>query len=82
MSSNRDSKRLLNWSKIGKDDYEMMPSEISVSGDIRGASRASDHSGDVDRGARSPGIRVTNEVSINRGHDSDVRVEKPGSRES
>ncbi|KAJ5706061.1 hypothetical protein N7536_001750 [Penicillium majusculum] len=82
VSSNRDSKRLINWSKIGKDDYEMMPSEISVSGDIRGASRASDHSGEVDRGARSPGIRVTNEVTINRAHDSDVRVGKPGSRES
>ncbi|KAJ5869537.1 hypothetical protein N7455_004478 [Penicillium solitum] len=82
VSSNRDSKRLINWSKIGKDDYEMMPSEISVSGDIRGASRASDHSGDVDRGARSPGIRVTNEVTINRAHDSGVGVGKPGSRES
>lgn len=82
VSSNRDSKRLINWSKIGKDDYEMMPSEISVSGDIRGASRASDHSGEVRRGARSPGIRVTNEVTINRAHDSDVRVGKPGSRES
>ncbi|KAJ5969690.1 hypothetical protein N7501_005938 [Penicillium viridicatum] len=78
VSSNRDSKRLINWSKIGKDDYEMMPSEISVSRDIRRASRVSDHSGEVERGA-SPGIRVTNEVSINSGQDSDVRVEKPGS---
>ncbi|OQD60665.1 hypothetical protein PENPOL_c021G03932 [Penicillium polonicum] len=78
VSSNRDNKRLINWSKIGKDDYEMMPSEISVSRDIRRASRASDHSGEVERGA-SPGIRVTNEVSIDSGQDSDVRVEKPGS---
>lgn len=82
VSSNRDSKRLINWSKIGKDDYEMMPSETSVSRDIRGASRASDHSAEVESRARSPVIRVTNEVTINRGHDSDVRVEKPGSRES
>ncbi|CAI7635309.1 unnamed protein product [Penicillium palitans] len=81
VSSTRDSKRLINWSKIGKDDYEMMPSEISVSRDIRGASRASDHSGEVESGARSPGIRVTNEVTINRGHDGDVKVEKPKSRE-
>ncbi|KAF7519245.1 hypothetical protein PCG10_010107 [Penicillium crustosum] len=77
VSSNRDSKRLINWSKIGKDDYEMMPSEISVSRDTRAASRASD---EIERGARSPGIRVTNEVTINRG--SEVRVETPRSRES
>lgn len=84
VSSNRDSKRLLNWSKIGKDDYEMMPSEVSVSRDVRGGSRGSDHSGEENkrRGSQSPGIRVTNEVNISRGQERDVGVEKSGSRES
>ncbi|KAJ6139925.1 hypothetical protein N7471_006411 [Penicillium samsonianum] len=82
ISSNRDSKRLINWSKIGKDDYEMMPSEVSVSRDIRGGSRGSDRSGEEEKnnGSQSPGIRVTNEVNISRGQED--RVEKPGSRES
>ncbi|CAG8020390.1 unnamed protein product [Penicillium nalgiovense] len=85
VSSNRDSKRLLNWSKIGKDDYEMMPSEVSVSRDVRGGSRGSDHSGGEENrkhGSRSPGIRVTNEVDISREQERDVGVEKPGCRES
>lgn len=59
-SSTRDDKRLLNWSKLGHDDYEMMPSEISVARDT--------HS----RGSivKTPGIRVTNEVNITRAeHD-------------
>ncbi|GLI74367.1 hypothetical protein PoHVEF18_002604 [Penicillium ochrochloron] len=55
-SSTRDDKRLLNWSKRGHDDYEMMPSEISV---VRDA-----HSRDST--AKTPGIRVTNEVNITR----------------
>lgn len=85
VSSNRDSKRLLNWSKIGKDDYEMMPSEVSVSRDVRGGSRGSDHSGGEENrkhGSRSPGIRVTNEVDISREQERDVGIEKPGCRES
>jgi hypothetical protein len=53
-SSTRDDKRLLNWSKRGHDDYEMMPSEISVTRDA--------HS----RDSKTPGIRVTNEVNITR----------------
>ncbi|KAJ5355911.1 hypothetical protein N7517_010520 [Penicillium concentricum] len=83
VSSNRDSKRLINWSKIGKDDYEMMPSEVSVSRDIRGGSSGSDGSRKEKKkhGSRSPGIRVTNEVNISRGEER-VSVEKPGSRES
>ncbi|OQE44747.1 hypothetical protein PENCOP_c002G00885 [Penicillium coprophilum] len=84
VSSNRDSKRLINWSKIGKDDYEMMPSEVSVSRDIRGGSSGSDRSRKEEKrkhGTTSPGIRVTNEVNISRGEER-VSVEKPGSRES
>ncbi|KAJ5279709.1 hypothetical protein N7478_005081 [Penicillium angulare] len=53
----RDDKRLLNWSKLGHDDYEMMPSEVSVTQD------ASSHNSKI------PGIRVTNEVNITRGED-------------
>ncbi|KGO78203.1 hypothetical protein PITC_034180 [Penicillium italicum] len=76
-SSNRDSKRLINWSKIGKDDYEMMPSEVSLSRAARGGSRGSDHSVEEGRnGSRSPGIRVTNEVNIVRDEEIDVRVTK------
>ncbi|KAL4891101.1 hypothetical protein BDV59DRAFT_74056 [Aspergillus ambiguus] len=59
-SSARDDKRLLNWSKRGHDDYEMMPSEISVAREIhrRGST------------TKTPGIRVTNEVNITRAeHD-------------
>lgn len=53
-STTRDDKRLLNWSKRGHDDYEMMPSEISVARDA--------HSRDST--IKTPGIRVTNEVNI------------------
>ncbi|CAI7619166.1 unnamed protein product [Penicillium bialowiezense] len=59
LSNNRDSKRLINWSKIGKDDYEMMPSEVSVTRDIRGGSSEAERDRE---GASSPGIRVTNEI--------------------
>ena len=63
----------------------MMPSEVSVSRDVRGGSRGSDHSGKEEnkrRGSHSSRIRVTNEVSISRGQERGVGVEKPGSRES
>ncbi|KAJ5807364.1 hypothetical protein N7447_010820 [Penicillium robsamsonii] len=82
VSNNRDSKRLINWSKIGNDDYEMMPSEVSVSRDISGSS-GSGRSREEKRkhGSRSPGIRVTNEVNISR-EEERVSVDKPGSRES
>ncbi|CDM29008.1 unnamed protein product [Penicillium roqueforti FM164] len=85
ISTNRDSKRLINWSKIGMDDYEMMPSEVSVSRDILGGSRGSDRSEEARHkmhGSRSPGIRVTNEVNITRAQESEVRVETPRSRGS
>lgn len=55
-SSVRDDKRLLNWSKIGKDDYEMMPSEVSVTRELS-------------KSTKTPGIRVTNEVNITRGEE-------------
>ncbi|KAJ5199718.1 hypothetical protein N7491_009484 [Penicillium cf. griseofulvum] len=81
VSTNRDSKRLINWSKIVKDDYEMMPSEVSVSREISG-SRASGRTGKEKKdGSKVPGIRVTNEVKISS-EDERVTVEKPGSRES
>ncbi|KAJ5782306.1 hypothetical protein N7457_004080 [Penicillium paradoxum] len=82
VSSTADNKRLLNWSKVGKDDYEMMASEVLVSRDIRGNSRGSDRSGDGKDDSDSPGIRVTNEVNISRDHEQAVRFEKPGSRDS
>ncbi|KAJ5312790.1 hypothetical protein N7508_003620 [Penicillium antarcticum] len=71
-SSNRDNKRLINWSKLGGDDYEMMPSEVSV------GTRDGIRNGDTDsvRAAhlKGPGIRVTNVVDV-------TRVESPeGSR--
>lgn len=56
-SNTRDDKRLLNWSKLGHDDYEMMPSEVSVTQD---GSRSSPKS-------KTPGIRVTNEINITHG---------------
>ncbi|KAJ6102862.1 hypothetical protein N7486_005289, partial [Penicillium sp. IBT 16267x] len=52
----RDDKRLLNWSKIGTDDYEMMPSEVSVARELS-------------KSTKTPGIRVTNEVNITRGEE-------------
>jgi hypothetical protein len=55
-SSTRDDKRLLNWSKRGHDDYEMMPSEVSIARDAHNR----------DSTAKTPGIRVTNEVNITR----------------
>lgn len=54
-SHTRDDKRLLNWSKLGHDDYEMMPSEVSVTRDASGSIISS-----------MPGIKVTNEVNITR----------------
>lgn len=57
-SNTRDDKRLLNWSKLGE-DYEMMPSEVSVT---RDANRSNSTS-------KEPGIRVTNEVNISRGDE-------------
>jgi hypothetical protein len=81
VSTNRDSKRLINWSKIVKDDYEMMPSEVSVSREISG-SRGSGHTGkEKKNGSKVPGIRVTNEVKISS-EDERVSVDKPGSRGS
>jgi hypothetical protein len=74
-SSNRDNKRLINWSKLGGDDYEMMPSEVSV------GTRDGNHGhgdGASARGVnlKGPGIHVTNIVDI-------TRVESPeGSRAS
>lgn len=62
-SSNQDSKRLINWSKIGKDDYEMMPSEVSVTREVRGGSSEGERDRD---GANSPGITVTNEINVVR----------------
>lgn len=55
-SNARDDKRLLNWSKRGHDDYEMMPSEVSVTRDANGSIVSS----------TVPGIKVTNEVNITR----------------
>lgn len=51
----RDDKRLLNWPKIGHDDYEMMPSEVSVTRDANGSIISS-----------RPGIKVTNEINVTR----------------
>jgi hypothetical protein len=80
VSGNRDNKRLLNWSKVGKDDYEMMASEVSVSREIRGGSGGSGRSSEEVQGvAPGPGIRVTNEVDIIHGQGGEVRVDKPGS---
>ncbi|CAG8196066.1 unnamed protein product [Penicillium salamii] len=62
-SSNRDSKRLINWSKIGKDDYEMMPSQVSVTREVRG------NSSEGREGSISPGIKVTDEINISREED-------------
>ncbi|KAJ5939769.1 hypothetical protein N7466_002903 [Penicillium verhagenii] len=55
-SAVRDDKRLLNWSKIGQDEYEMMPSEVSV---VRNPSNAT----------KIPGIHVTNEINITHGEE-------------
>ena len=85
ISTNRDSKRLINWSKIGMDDYEMMPSEVSVSRDMLGGSRGSDRSDEARHqmhGSRSPGIRVTNEINVTHAQESEVRAQTPGSRGS
>ncbi|KAJ5653760.1 hypothetical protein N7490_000763 [Penicillium lividum] len=54
----RDDKRLLNWSKAGPDDYEMMPSEVSVARDAASM--------------KTPGIRVTNEVNITSVEDRSI----------
>ncbi|KAJ5152126.1 hypothetical protein N7492_010421 [Penicillium capsulatum] len=54
----RDDKRLLRWSKLGGDDYEMMPSEVSVSRNLHSS------------GSKTPGIKVTNEVNITRYEES------------
>ncbi|KAJ5587593.1 uncharacterized protein N7459_003358 [Penicillium hispanicum] len=56
-SNARDDKRLLNWSKFDHDDYEMVPSETSVSRDANGSI------------SKVPGIRVTNEVNVTRGEE-------------
>jgi hypothetical protein len=58
-SHTRDDKRLLNWSKLGREDYEMMPSEVSVTNDVNGSTALS----------KSPGIRVTNEVNVTRAEE-------------
>lgn len=58
-SNPRDDKRLLNWPKRDCDDYEMMPSEVSITRDANGSSLTS----------KEPGIRVTNEVNISKGED-------------
>ncbi|KAJ5558218.1 hypothetical protein N7535_008433 [Penicillium sp. DV-2018c] len=83
VSGNRDNKRLLNWSKIGKDDYEMM-SEVSISRDVRGESSgtASGRSSSETRGCDpgpGPGIRVTNEIDIIRGREMEGKAERSGS---
>ncbi|KAJ5677812.1 uncharacterized protein N7477_003445 [Penicillium maclennaniae] len=54
-SHTRDDNRLLKWSKLGHDDYEMMPSEVSVTRDANGSIISS-----------RPGIKVTNEVNVTR----------------
>ncbi|KAJ5121284.1 uncharacterized protein N7515_009245 [Penicillium bovifimosum] len=78
-SGNWDNKRLLHWSKNGKDEYEMMASEVSVSRDIRGGSSGSARSSEETRAVvPGPGIRVTNEVAISRGQVEEGRVERPG----
>ncbi|KAJ5689936.1 hypothetical protein N7462_004328 [Penicillium macrosclerotiorum] len=56
-SNTRDDKRLIRWSELGHDDYEMMPSEVSVVRDMHGPT------------SKAPGIRVTNEVNITRGEE-------------
>ncbi|KAJ5098749.1 hypothetical protein N7532_005750, partial [Penicillium argentinense] len=56
-SAARDDRRLLNWSKNGRDDYEMMPSEVSV---IRDS---------PNNPYKSPGIKVTNEIDVSRGSE-------------
>ncbi|KAJ5757731.1 uncharacterized protein N7511_006425 [Penicillium nucicola] len=67
-SSSRDNKRLLNWSKLGADDYEMMPSEVSV------GNRDADTDSARRLNVKGPGIRVTNVIDV-------TRVESPdGSR--
>lgn len=65
-SNARDDRRLLNWSKSGNDDYEMMPSEVSVTRDAPGDSNP----------YKSPGIKVTNEIDISRASE---RAERPPS---
>jgi hypothetical protein len=67
----RDDKRLLNWSKAGQDDYEMMPSEVSVTRELS-------------KSMKTPGIRVTNEVNITRGEDRSVSPQssRPSSHET
>lgn len=50
----RDDKQLLNWSKFNHEDYEMVPSEVSVSRDANGSI------------SKALGIRVTNEVNVSR----------------
>ncbi|KAJ5826073.1 hypothetical protein N7474_003211 [Penicillium riverlandense] len=57
-SNTRDSKQLLQWSTHGRDDYEMMGSEVSVRPDQRSPSTP-----DAGKG---PGIRITNEIDISR----------------
>ena len=66
----RDDKRLLNWPQLGGHDYEMMPSEVSVTPDPPGSS------------SKAPGIRVTNEVNITRAEErpSSQRSSRPSSR--
>lgn len=58
-SHSRDDKRLLNWSKGPRDDYELMPSEVSVTPNHNGLEIS-----------KMPGIRVTNEVNITTGEGS------------
>jgi hypothetical protein len=72
-SSNRDSKRLINWSKIGKDDYEMMPSEVSVTREVRGGSSEGERESE---GANSPGITVTNEINVVRAKEERKKDER------
>ncbi|CAI7668844.1 unnamed protein product [Penicillium pancosmium] len=72
-SNARDDRRLLNWSKNGNDDYEMMPSEVSVSRDAPGTSNP----------YKSPGIKVTNEIDVSRGSErppSSQQTSRPSSR--
>lgn len=50
----REDRRFLRWSKLGGDNYEMMPSEVSVTQNMPSP------------GSKSPGIQVTNEINITR----------------
>lgn len=71
-SHSRDDKRLLNWSKLGREDYEMMPSEVSVTNGVNG-SRVS---------SQSPGIRVMNEVNVTRGEERSLSQQSQRSQGS